>query len=422
MKKDQLALHGGKPVRQKPFPPYPIITEEDVDAIKNVVSSGELSTFHSSFRGGEKINEFENTFARYFGVENAIAVNSGTAALHIALAAAGVGPGDEVIVPPYTFTATATSVLMHNAIPVFADVNAETFNIQPNAIEKKITKHTKAIIPVHLLGNPAPMKAIMAIAKKHKLIVIEDCAQAPGAMIKNQYVGTFGDLGCFSFQETKNLMTGEGGMTITNDPDLAHRCRLVRNHGEAFLDRTKPRAYIANILGWNYRMTELEAALGISQFSRFNKYNAIRNKNAEHLNKHLEFTHITPQRIIAGGKHIYSLYGLSVDTKKLGITKAALLEALNAEGIPFSGGYPHPLYMNPIFRHMTVYGEEGCPFNCHFYKGKVNYAAGICPVSEDLCDNRVIWTDVIRPPAGIRDMKDVVKAFEKIFANIKALK
>lgn len=268
--KNKLALLGGSRVREKPFPQYPLIGEEEKRAVLEVLKSGNLSTFSAStagFMGGKKIQEFERNFADYFGAKHAIAVNSATAALHCALASIGCGPGDEVIVPPYTFTATATSVLMHNSIPIFSDVDPKTFCLDPKLLEEKINTKTKAILPVHLLGHPADMEMIMEIARKNDLTVIEDNAQSPGAKIDGRYAGTIGDLGIFSFQETKNIAVGEGGMIISDNDELAQRCRMVRNHGEVII-QGKKREYLSNIIGWNYRMTELEAAIGIEQFKK----------------------------------------------------------------------------------------------------------------------------------------------------------
>jgi perosamine synthetase len=265
-----LALLGGKPVRTEPFPDYPVIGAEEKLAVMEVLDSGRLSTFSASrqgFLGGQKIQAFEAAFAEYHGTAHAIAVNSATSGLHAAVAACEIGPGDEVIVPPYTFTATATAVLHHNAIPVFADIDPVTFCLDAARVEAAVTPRTKAIIPVHLLGHPADMDAIMAVAQRHGLKVIEDCAQAPGARYKGRLVGTMGDCGVFSFQETKNMATGEGGMVITNDDAIAERARMVRNHGEAVV-AGEARRYLTSTIGWNYRMTEIEAAIGLVQLGK----------------------------------------------------------------------------------------------------------------------------------------------------------
>jgi dTDP-4-amino-4,6-dideoxygalactose transaminase len=414
--KNKLAIHGGIPVRSTPFPGYPLIGEEEVNAVSEVVRSGKLSMFDLDFLGGEKVRTFEENFACYHGVRFGISVNSGTAALHVALAALQIGPGDEVIVPPYTFTATATSVLMNNAVPVFTDVCLATANLDPEKLEEAITPRTRAIIPVHLLGHPAEMDTIIEIAKAHNLFVIEDCAQSPGAEYKGKKTGTFGDLGAFSFQRTKNMTTGEGGMIITDDKQLAHRCRLVRNHGEAFSMGQK-REYLANVLGWNYRMTEMEAAIGIEQLKKLDIFNQIRVRNSHFLTKGLTgIDGITPAYEASYVKHVYSTYALQYNEQITGIPKPLFIKALIAEGIPIWNGYPHPLYKNPIFKEKIVHGTQGCPFSCSFYKGTVDYVGIRCPVTEDLC-NSVFGFSVIRPPSSLEDMDDIITAVKKILSH-----
>ena len=195
-----------------------MIEEEEINAAVEVLKSRRLSTFHSNFLGGDRIREFEEMFARHHGLRFAIACNSGTAALHMAMVAIGIGPGDEVIVPPYTFTATASAVLMAGGVPVFADVREPDFTLDPQAVDRAITPRTKALIPVHLFGAPAEMASLSDLARRHQLRIIEDCAQALGAQYRGRLVGTFSDLATYSFQETKNMTTGEGGMVLTDDP------------------------------------------------------------------------------------------------------------------------------------------------------------------------------------------------------------
>lgn len=422
----KLAILGGEPVRKEPFPPYPVIGEEEINAVNEVMKRGHLSMFGASrgpeFLGGKKIREFEEEFAEYHQVDYAVAVNSATAGLHISLAAAGIGPGDEVIVPPYSFTSTATSVLMHNAIPVFVDIDPKTYCLDPAKIESVITPSTKAIIPVHLLGHPAEMDSIMKIAEKHHLIVVEDCAQSPGARYQGKLSGTIGDLGVFSFQETKNMMTGEGGMVITHDEQLAERCRMLRNHGEAVIEG-KSRTYISNIVGWNYRMTEIEAAVGLEQLRKLDKFNEIRIKNSKFLSQNLSrIKGVNIPYEAPGILHVYHAYGMTYDEKETGLSREVFVDALNAEGIPFRTGYPHPLYQNPLFQEQIAYGDKGCPFTCKFYKGKARYERGICPVAEDLCYKRALWLDIARPPATLEDMQDVVDALRKVVGSIERLR
>lgn len=401
----RLALLGGEPVRREPFPAYPIITEREKAAVLRVLDSGQLSTFHANFLGGERVQEFERRFAEFHGVRHAVSVNSGTAALHLAVAAAGVQPGEEVLVPSYTFTATASAVLMHNAVPVFVDVDPRTFCLDVEQARRLITPKTKAIIPVHLLGTVCDMAPILALAKAHGLAVIEDTAQAPGAARGGRLAGTWGDAGTFSFQETKNLMTGEGGMLITDRDDVAEHARLVRNHGEAWM-AGKPRSYVATLLGWNYRMTELEAAIGIEQLARLAEWNAHRRDLARLLTQQLPGDGLAPQAVEPGVEHVYHMYGLRYDEAQTGVPRRSVIEALRAEGIPAGPGYPHPLYRNPLF-------QEG---------GRVDYRRVHHPVAERLCANEALWLPVVRPPATREDMRDITRAFEKVWAQREQLR
>jgi len=410
----QLALFGGNPVRKVPFPKHPIITSDEKNAVLEVLDSGNLSTFVASpgefFLGGKKIKEFEKKFAQKIGTKFAVAFNSATSALHAAVVAIDVKPGEEVIVPPYTFTSTATSVLMHNAIPVFADVKNDTYCIDPKSIEKNITKLTKGITAVHLFGHPCDMDEIMSIAKKNKLKVIEDCAQAPGAKYRGKNIGTIGDCGIFSFQETKNIMTGEGGMLVTNDEQIAKVAQMIRNHGEVTSESQEKRTYVSEILGWGYRMTELEAALGIVQLSKLDKYNDERIKLANYLTENLKsvdgLTHTKYDFV----DHVYYVYGLSYDEKIIGISRHEFCQALSAEGIPFFEGYVKPLYLNPLYLQRRSFAFK-------HYNGNAKYEKGLCPNAENLFENKMILTPVCRPPATIDDIKDIISAIHKIIKN-----
>lgn len=416
---EKLALLGGKKIRSKPFPPHPIIGKNEKKAVLEVLDSGRLSTFIASpgeyFLGGKKIKEFESTFAEYHGSKYAVAFNSATSALHAAVVACGVQPGEEVIVPPYTFTSTATCALMQNAIPIFSDVKLDTFNINPKEIEKLISPLTKAIIPVHLFGNPADMDELMEIAEKYNLKVIEDCAQAPGALYKNKRVGTIGDCGVFSFTENKNITSGEGGMLITDDKEIAEIARLVRNHGEAVI-ASQPRSYRSTILGWNYRMTEVDAAIGIEQFKKLEYLNDERIKLANYLTSKLKnIEGLKPPVVYRGNKHVYYVFAVKYEESKTGIPRNLFIEALNVEGIPFGAGYIKPLYFSPIY-------HENKPFIYKHYRGNAKYSPGTCPVAERLYEKEIITTMVCRPPATFEDMDDIVRGIEKIVENRNALK
>ncbi len=411
-----LALFGGPKIRRDPFPPHPMMGEEEKKAVLEVLESGNLSTFRAeagkNFLGGKKIREFEDNFAKYIGTKYAIAFNSATSALHAAVVGVGVKPGEEVIVPPYTFTSTATSVLMNNSIPVFADVESDIFCLDPKSIEKNISSLTRAIIPVHLFGHPAEMDKIISIAKNHNLRVIEDCAQAVGAKYKGKTVGSIGDCGIFSFQETKSVSTGEGGMLVTNDEKIVEIARMVRNHGEAILEDQKERTYKTEFLGWGYRMTELEAAIGIEQLKKLDDCNKIRNNLVERLTKEIDKIDglsFTKRDYV---KHAYWFYAFRFDELKIGITRDQFVQALNAEGIPFGQGYVKPLYLSPIY-------HEGKPFPFKYYKGSVSYEKGICPVTEKLHEKELVLTLILRPPATENDVDDIISAINKIISNKK---
>ncbi len=415
----QLALLGGPPVRSQPFPRHPIIGDEEKRAVLEVLDSGNLSTFTAVpgeyFLGGRRIKEFERMFADYHGARYAVAFNSATAALHAAVVAVGVQPGEEVIVPPYTFTSTATCALMHNAIPVFADVDARAYCLDPQAVERAVTPLTRAVIPVHLFGGPADMDGLMAVARRHHLKVIEDCAQAPGARYKGRLVGTIGDCGIFSFTENKNITTGEGGMLITNDEAIAYVAQGVRNHGEVILEGQRVRTYTPTMLGWNYRMTEIEAALGIIQFGRMDELNQSRIELARYLSGKLRGVEgLTTPEVYPGAKHVFYVYPLKYDEARVGIPRQAFVDALNAEGIPFGAGYVKPLYLSPLY-------HEAKPFAYKYYTGKAGYDKGLCPTAERLYERELILTPVVRPPALVADMDDIAAAVRKVLEHRREL-
>lgn len=414
----KLAINGGEKTRTNEFPKHPVITEKDKKAVLDVLNSGNISTFIASsgknFLGGKKINELEEAFCDYFNVKYAVAMNSATSCLHAAIIACGIKAGDEVIVPPYTFTSTATCALMHNAIPVFVDVDPDTFCIDPVEVEKAITPKTKAIIPVHLFGYPAEMEQIKEIAKKHNLKVIEDCAQAPGGKYNDKLLGTMGDVGVFSLTESKTITSGEGGVAITNDEEIAKILQMVRNHGEMIIASEK-RTYKSNFVGFCYRMTEMAAALGKSQFSRLDQLNQTRIELANYLYEQLkDIPGFVKPKILPQHKHVYYLMAFKYDEEKSGIPRKLFVEALNAEGIPTGAGYVAPLYLTPIY-------HENKPFTYNYFGEDIRYDKGICPITERLHEKELITFQFVRTPAAKEDMADVVKAIKKIIKNKEEL-
>lgn len=422
----KLALFGGPKVRKKPFVSGALIGKEERLRVKSVLDSGMLSGFiaraGASFLGGKQVKDLESEVKDYFGCKHVVAVNSATAGLHVALAACGIGPGDEVIVPPYTMSASATAILMVNAVPVFVDIEERTFGLDPVKVEKAVTRRTKAIVIVHLFGHPARIGQIMKIAKKHNLKVIEDCAQSPGAMVRQKLVGLFGNVGVFSLNQHKTITCGEGGFCLSNNDDIALRMRLVRNHGEVIAEDMNVKQ-VDNIVGYNYRMTELEAAVSVGQFRRLDQLNDYRIDLARYLAFSLKsFPGLIMPIEEKGCKHVYFTFPVRWLEQKTGITRDVAVKALQAEGIPVGAGYVRPIYLEPAYRRKIAHGNKGCPFSCSYYKGRVSYVKGCCPVTERMHEKELLVTPICRYPHTKKDINDLVSAFEKIYENMAELR
>jgi dTDP-4-amino-4,6-dideoxygalactose transaminase len=423
---NKLALFGGEPVRRRPFPTQNTIGEEEKHAVIEVLDSGVLSQFVAVygpyFLGGPRVRKLEDEFAGRFKAKYAIGTNSATTALHAAVAAAGIGPGDEVIVSPYTMSASATSILMQQAIPVFADVQDDTFCLDPSSVRKRITPYTRAILVTHLFGHPANMKQLLEIAREYDLRLIEDAAQAVGATYEGKCAGAIGDAGIMSLNFHKIIHTGEGGVVLTNDEDIANRVRLVRNHGETSVEDMKLEN-IANTMGSNYRMTEIEAAIGVEQLHKLDALLEHRNRLAGYLTNQLTKLGkpVKPPVIYPNVTHSFYDYVVRLDERELGISRHTFAEALRAEGVTFNEGYVKPLYMLPLFQKKIAYGKDGCPWTCNHYRGNVSYDKGICPVTERLFEHELLWGDVCHSALTTEDMDDVADAFRKVMDNIPEL-
>jgi perosamine synthetase len=306
------------------------------------------------------VAEFEADFARYQGVRHALATSSGTTAIHLALAAIDVGPGDEVIVPAHTFIATATPVMYQRATPVIVDIDPDTFNLLPSAVEAAITPRTKAIIAVHLNGHPAPMDELTALAERHGLVLIEDAAQAHGALYKGRKVGTMGRMSCFSFWQDKIISTaGEGGAVVTDDDALAQRVARLRHHGEG--PSEGERHYYHLELGYNYRLSAVQAAVGRTQLRHLDEYLEARRRNAAYLTDHLRaIPEVQPPVVLEGCVHSYYRYICKLRTDLLTVPTERFQTAVAVEGIPCFRPYPTPLHQQPVFRN-AGHGEVSCP-------------------------------------------------------------
>jgi perosamine synthetase len=314
-----------------------LVDDESVRAVLDVLKSGQLAQ-------GPKVEEFERVFADYIGTNYAIAVNSGTAALHVGLLAAGIVRGDEVITTPFSFIATANCCLFCGAIPVFVDIDDATFNIAPHLIEEKITPYTKAIIVVHLYGQSCDMDEIIEICRKHNLVLIEDACQAHGAKYHGRKVGSFG-IGCFSFYPTKNMTTGEGGMITTNDEDIAHKARMIRQHGQS-------KRYVNDLLGYNFRMTDISAALGICQLNNLDVANAKRIRNARYLSEYISQIEglVTPY-VAPNRKHVFHQYTIKVE-EDYRLSRDELQQRLIEKRIGSNVYYPIPIHQQPLYQSL----------------------------------------------------------------------
>ncbi len=427
----KLAICGGSPIRTQLFPAYNTIGKEEKLAVMKVLDSGNLSQYlgawTNDFYGGASVRTFEESWCNAFGVNHAVTVNSNTSGLFTAMGAIGIQPGDEVIVSPYSMSASAIAPLVYGGIPVFADIHPDTFCMDPQSIEARITSRTKAILVVHIFGHPADMDSIMAIAKRHNIYVVEDCAQAPMGKYKGKLVGGIGDIAVFSLNYHKHIHTGEGGVITTNNPILADRCQMIRNHGE---NVTAPRGItnLTNLIGCNYRMTEIECAIGIEQLKKLPMLLTQRLENVAFLNDKLsafpafKLLPTLQEHTVA----TYYTYPIKFNQEIAGVHRNKFVEALKAE-IPsailretaplISNGYVKPLYLQPIYQQKAAWA-----YNPKLYSGQVDYSEGICPVVEQMHFEVLFTHEYMRPGMTKEDMMDVVNACDKIFSNIDELK
>ena len=374
---------------------------------------------------GPQMLTLEKEWAEYVGTKYCIVTNSGTAALHIAVAAAGVGPGDEVITSAFTFLASASCILHHNAIPIFVDIDPKTCTIDPKEIEEKISKRTKAIIPVHIHGLPAEMDEISKIAKRYDLVVIEDACQAHGAEYKGKKVGSLGDMAAFSLNGSKSLQAGEGGLFNTDMEDYRDLANKVRSFGEE-IKPGEPRKYNATIMGWQYRPYELTCALARSQLRHLDEWNALRVKNCEYLTEQLsKIDGIQPPYVPPYVKSVYWKYVTRFKPNELDIKihprkfKLAMEKTLKAEGVPLSTWQTRPVPAQSVFQFRAGYGR-GCPWTCPFgdRPGRYAYRGEDYPETLKLIDE---YTNIegIWPPNDIGLMELYVEAFRKVFSNLE---
>jgi dTDP-4-amino-4,6-dideoxygalactose transaminase len=422
------AILGGKPVRTNPFPKRWTMGEAEKAAALKVLDSDVLSAFIGGpgkyFLGGEKVRAFEADWAQRYGFRHAISVNSWTSGLMIAAGAVGVEPGDEVICSPFTMSASATCAMFYGGIPVFADIDPDTFCLDPASVEARITERTKAIIVVHLFGCPTDMDAILRIARPRGIRVIEDAAQAPGVFSRGRAVGAIGDVGGFSLNFHKHIHTGEGGMIVTNDDGLAWRCQLIRNHGENAIEAQEAEE-LTNLIGGNYRLTELQAAIGIEQLKRLDRYLATRQELAAHLDARLSaLGGLTAPRVPEDSTHAFYVYPIKYDATQAGLPRSLFVRAVSAElpppdgfeSTPLTEGYVKPLYLSTLYQRRMALGRRGYPFA---YNARVeyDYRQGLCPVAERMYEQELLLSPLVREPLTATDLDDLADAMEKVLAK-----
>jgi len=424
LKNPKLAINSGAPVRTIGWQDNFTTGNEEIIAATRVLESGYMSLFEGShtpdppfsFLGGPEVRKLEDAWSKYYYVNHSVSVNSATSGLYMAIGALGLGYGDEVIVSPYTMSACAVAPLVYGAIPVFADVEIETGCLAPDSIESLITPRTKGILVVHQFGIPADMDRIMGIARKYDLKIIEDCAQAHGAKYKGKHVGTIGDIGVFSLNVNKTIQTGEGGVCLTNNDELAYRLQLIRNHGEAVVG---PAGYknITNIAGFNYRMTELQAAIAAEQLKKMDYFNEKRLELVQNLSagvRGIDF--LVPPSGREGCYSTYYIYPLRFLPEVAGVKRDDFVSVVNAEGIMFYQGYVKPLYLQPIYQNQTLF-KSGYPFNAPENSDCIKeYSMGTCPIAERLHFEEMIINEHIRLPHGCREIDEIIKAIQKVIS------
>ena len=421
-----LAINGGRPLISKPLRPFVAVGEQEAQVAAEVVRSGVLSAYIGArgpgFLGGERVRALEEKATTYFGARHAIAVNSWTSGLIAAVGAIGIEPGDEIITTPWTMAATATAILHFNGIPVFADIDPASFNIDPKKVEALITPRTRAIMTVDIFGQSANMRALRDIAERYGLRLISDTAQAPGALYHDAYAGTLADIGGYSLNYHKHIHCGEGGILVTNDDRLAQRLRLLRNHAEAVIESDNADD-LNNMIGFNFRMGEIEAAIASLQLDKLSERVASRQRAAALLNEALnDLPGLKIPQVERNATHAYYVYGMTLDPQQIGINREKLVEALRAEGIPgIMPGYQN-IHLLPLFRNKVAYGSRGFPWSLSPATAAHDYKPGLCPVAERLHNETFLGLSLCLCEFDESEIELVAAAFRKVWTLRQTLK
>jgi len=422
--KNKLAIHSGaKIIKKLHFKKYNTIGKEELKAAREVIKSGVLSDFlgtHSAkFLGGKKVKEFENTCKKYFKKKFVITTNSWTSGLVCAVGALDIEPGDEIIVSPWTMCASATAILHWNAIPIFADINPDTFCIDPDSIKKNISEKTKAILAVDIFGQSCDIKAINKIAKKYKLKVITDSAQAIGSKRGKKLTGTESDIGGFSLNYHKHIHTGEGGILVTDNKNLATRMQLIRNHAEAVVGPMGIKN-INNMIGHNFRLGEIESAIGSAQIKKLTNIVKRRQIVAKRLTEGLKNLKGLEVPVISkNNTHVYYMYPLLIKKNIIRKSRKKIFNALISEGIPGLVDSYTNLHLLPMYQKKIAYGKKHFPWSIG--RKEITYKKGICPNAENIEDNEFIALMLQEFDFSNSDIDKIISAFKKVWSEIKYL-
>lgn len=423
MTRKLLAIEGGQPTIDYVFEKFNTIGIEEEKSVREVIKTGNLSNFlgrwDNNFFGGPKVLEFENQLKKYFKVQNAVVVNSWTSGLVTALGSVGIQPGDEVIVSTWTMSATATAILQWNAIPVFADIEDDTFCIDPVSIENNISPYTKAIIAVDIFGQSSNMDKILAIAKKYNLVVVSDAAQAPGSFYKGNPTGTLAHVGGFSLNYHKHIHTGEGGIIVTNDDFISEKLQLIRNHAESVIG-SKSTTNLPNMIGNNFRLGEIECAIGIEQLKKLDSIVSRKQEIAQALTERLnELDGLITPVVRENCTHSYYVYPLKINLEKIAASRERIVDALRAEGIPgLSKGYAN-IHMLPMYQSKIAYGNSGFPWTSDICRREISYQRGICPTAENLHESTFFSFALCAYELYDNDIDLIYDAFKKVWGQLK---
>ncbi len=407
------------------FKNYNPINNKELKAANKVIRSGNLSnflgTYSKEFYGGPKVREFEKKCKSFFNVRHAITVNSWTSGLICAVGAIDINPGDEIILPPWTMSACSSAILNWNAIPVFADIEKDTYNIDPKDVIKKISRRTKAIMAVDIFGHPCNILELKKICKKYKLKLITDSAQAPYSLYKKKIAATISDVGGISLNYHKHIHTGEGGVIFTNSDKIAKKLNLIRNHAESVV-QSKNKNMLSNLIGYNFRLGEIESAIGIEQLKKLKTEVKKKQIICKQLTKGLEdLPGLILPKSLKDYTHSYYVYGINLDLKKLKYSRDLILKKLQLKGVPgLSPGYAC-LHLLPMFQKKIAYGNKGFPWNSKFYKGKVSYKIGTCKNAEYLHFKSFIKFEVCLYELSKRDVNFIIKAFKAVWKELKII-